>query len=58
MNPSRRSLFTALASVAPAGDDPIYAAIERHRATQRTQQSLNFLKSNSAMPKNLGCAAS
>jgi hypothetical protein len=32
MNPSRRSLFTALASVVPAGDDPIYAAIERHRA--------------------------
>jgi hypothetical protein len=32
MNPSRRSLFTALASVAPAVDDPIYAAIERHRA--------------------------
>jgi hypothetical protein len=32
MNPTRRSVFAALANVAPAGDDPIYAAIERHRA--------------------------
>ena len=30
--PTRRSLFAPLASVAPAGDDPIHAAIERHRA--------------------------
>jgi|HubBroStandDraft_4_1064222.scaffolds.fasta_scaffold133217_2 hypothetical protein len=30
--PTRRGLFAPLASVAPAGDDPIHAAIARHRA--------------------------
>jgi hypothetical protein len=34
MNPTRRSLFAAFASLTPTAgaDDPIYSAIERHRA--------------------------
>jgi hypothetical protein len=38
--PSRRALFAAFASVAPAGDDPIYAAIERHRAAWSAAEAM------------------